>query len=127
VEIHGLSISYWNPAWARWKCTGRCSERRKVSSENTRAKMRMSRSRRGNSTSSNAPEQRGERDERQDVGAPAIGAHRITHCLTHSHPNHVGNHDCRAGGDPAGVGAQVAGLHVAGFVGNVACAVGRCC
>src|SRR5580692_2418745 len=65
-------------------------------------------------------QQRGEDDERQDVRAPAIGRHRSAH----SHPNHVGNHDGRTGGNPSSVRAEIAGLHVPGLVGNDARAVG---
>src|SRR5208337_2230138 len=43
----------------------------------------------------------------------------------HSHPDHVGDHGCAAGGYPSGVRTEIAGLHVAQVVGYVMGCVGR--
>ena len=80
--------------------------------------MRMSRSRRGKQHQQQRARQRREGHQRENVGA------RDCRCSSHSHPDHEGNHHRRAGRDPSRIRANVAGLHVANFVGNVTRAVG---
>src|ERR1051325_10719895 len=55
VEIHAVSSSKLKPALALSKCTSRCRESTNVNSEIPRANQRISRSRRGDTTSSSAP------------------------------------------------------------------------
>src|SRR5437667_3493190 len=116
LEIHCLSISYWKPGWARWKCTGKCRDSTNASKVMTREKSRISRSRLGTS-SNNSPPASG-----MNVTSVRIALSSVN-CLPNSahrtHPDHVGDYHRRSRSHPAGVRANISRLHVANCVGNV--------
>src|SRR6266404_8134874 len=121
-EIQILSISNLNAPGSRCRCTGKCSDATNASKEMTKANNLMSRSRRGISRMSRPP------PAGMKVTSERMKGLRLSRFIglrsSHSHPDHVGNHTRSSSRYPAGIGAQVARLHVTRLVRDMARSVG---
>src|SRR5271163_81119 len=111
-EIQTLSISNLNVPASRCRYTGKWSEATNARIETTSAKSLMSRSRRGISRISSPPTA-GMKVTNERMMGLRLSIFIEIRLVVNSHPDHVGNHHRAPGGNPSGVGSQVARLHVA--------------
>src|ERR1700682_2285673 len=120
--IQILSISNLKAPGSRWRCTGKCSEATNASNEMTKANSLMSRSRRGISRMSRPP------PAGMKVTSERMNGLRLSRFIglrsLQTHPDHVGDHNRRSGRHPAGIRAEIARLHVARRVRDMARSVG---
>src|SRR6266849_1542382 len=120
--IQILSISNLKAPGSRWRCTGKCSEATNASMEMTKANSLMSRSRRGISRMSRPP------PAGMKVTSERMNGLRLSRFIglrsSQTHPDHVGDYNRSSSRYPAGIGTQVARLHVTRLVRDMARGVG---
>ena len=117
VEIHGRSDFELEAGLAAIEVRRQVQREHEGQQRDDQREKRMSRSRRGkNSSSIRPPAGANVTSVRMEVSKASSSSQ--------PHPDHVGDHRGGPDGDPSGIGAQVAGLHVPHCVGDIARAVG---
>src|SRR6202166_3362848 len=120
--IQILSISNLKAPGSRWRCTGKCSEATNASKEMTKANSLISRSRRGISRISSPP------PAGMKVTSERMNGLRLSRFIglrsSQTHQTHVGDHNRSSSRYPPGIRTEIARLHVAGPVRDMARGVG---